>query len=416
MRIEALEPRRLLAGNVTVSVVGGLITIAGDGAANGLEIRGDPTDPRLLTVTPDESTTLNGGADPAVIQDISGHVIVRLRDGQDTLKIVDAGFLKDLRLDLGTGDDLVSIQRSDFHRNLSITGGDGDDRILLSSVQVRRLTGISAEGGKDTIANVESSHRQAIRVLGGNGNDTLTHVRVQASADSTFLLGAGNDELNLLPRELKFDFRLGNRAGWRTGAADWPAGQRDDFQFDIDTRPLPGEIDPNSQGFLISFNNASDDVFGFIHYHLGGSPGELVRDRTYIAIITIDFASNAPSGAAGIGGAPGESVFLKAGITDVRPAIDPAQAANNGLNVDHGEQSTDGAAASVVSNIANGIEAGSVDNVPYVALRRAHIHPQPVTTNTDGQLILLVGVESGFEGTTAVYFRRINVVLAPLPH
>jgi hypothetical protein len=50
----------------------------------------------------------------------------------------------------------------------------------------------------------------------------------------------------------------------------------------------------------------------------------------------------------------------------------------------------------------------------YLSLVRTHVPEFLATANSLGELWLLVGTDSGFEGTTAVYFQRIDVELIPL--
>jgi hypothetical protein len=129
--------------------------------------------------------------------------------------------------------------------------------------------------------------------------------------------------------------------------------------------------------------------------------------------MTIAFASNAQSGCVGIGGAPGESVWLKAGATDHEPQVAvPAGQTHLRVHVDIGAKSQGGADASVVDDIANGTpcDPGGGDP-PYVALERTHQHVGGVTSNAAGEIWLVVGSDSGFEGTTALYYRRIDATL-----
>ena len=59
--------------------------------------------------------------------------------------------------------------------------------------------------------------------------------------------------------------------------------------------------------------NLPDDLFMFLKRRLGTDDG-IVPGQKYRITYTMVFASSAPSGAAGIGGAPGESVFIKAQV------------------------------------------------------------------------------------------------------
>lgn len=83
------------------------------------------------------------------------------------------------------------------------------------------------------------------------------------------------------------------------------------------------------------------------------------------------------------------------------------------MNVNKGNQSLSGKAASVVGNIANGNEpAAEADR--YVSLIRTHVHGFQATASSAGDLWLLIGTDSAFEGTTALYYQRIEVELIPI--
>ncbi|MCK5181838.1 MAG: hypothetical protein KAQ73_04800, partial [Dehalococcoidia bacterium] len=75
-----------------------------------------------------------------------------------------------------------------------------------------------------------------------------------------------------------------------------------------------------------------------------------------------------------------------------------------------------GEATSLTGHIANGLAAGEFDteNSPYVSLVRQHRHKYTVTASPDGELWLLVGTDSGFEGLTGIYYQSIEVTLKPV--
>ena len=86
------------------------------------------------------------------------------------------------------------------------------------------------------------------------------------------------------------------------------------------------------------------------------------------------------------------------------------------MNVDKGIQANGGPAATVAGNIANGIPCEDVPDLseaPYVSIKRWHRHEYAVTSNEQGELWLLVGTDSGFEGRTGLYYQKIVVRLLP---
>lgn len=212
--------------------------------------------------------------------------------------------------------------------------------------------------------------------------------------------------------ELSFDFSEGMQ-GWTAGISDYGIDQLDDLQFIAAIRPLPEELDDSGDGLYVQSFNTPDDLFTYITRRVGPEDG-IEPNRAYVVSYTIRFASNAPSDCVGVGGAPGESVYLKAGAADEAPAAVEDEDGYVSLNLDKGQQAEGGDAASVTGDIANGEECADYDDledVPYVTIIREHTHDTVVTSTADGELWLIVGVESGYESLTALYYQRIDVEL-----
>jgi len=55
-----------------------------------------------------------------------------------------------------------------------------------------------------------------------------------------------------------------------------------------------------------------------------------------------------------------------------------------------------------------------VRSQPYISLERVHQHTSLVNANSNGELWLLVGTDSGFEALTGIYYQRIDVTLTPI--
>jgi len=215
---------------------------------------------------------------------------------------------------------------------------------------------------------------------------------------------------------LEFDFRQGAQ-GWEAGFAEYAPEMESMMQLEAGIRPLPSELKIEGTGYYLQGMNLPDDLFMFLKRRLGTDDG-VVPGQKYRIKFTIVFASNAPSGAVGIGGAPGESVYLKAGTSMVEPLayLDPDLSYYR-MNVKKGEGTTGGGeAASEIGNIANGLSADEIDmeNPPYISLKRQHEHEYTVTAGPDGELWLLVGTDSGFEGLTGIYYQSIAVTLTPM--
>ena len=59
-------------------------------------------------------------------------------------------------------------------------------------------------------------------------------------------------------------------------------------------------------------------------------------------------------------------------------------------------------------------EVVGLANPPYVPPLRSHVHKFPVISSDSGELWLLVGTDSGFEGKTTVYYQQITATLVPV--
>ena len=218
------------------------------------------------------------------------------------------------------------------------------------------------------------------------------------------------------PINLEFDFRDG-ALGWEYGFAEYAPNMEDIMQFEAGIRTLPDELGIDGNGYYLQGMNRSDDLFMFLKHGLGSDKG-VIPDQEYRIEYTIVFASNAPSEAFGIGGPPGEAVFLKAGATPIEPKVYlDTDIDYYRMNVDKGEgNSGSGPAASETGHIANGLPADEIDmmNPPYVTIERQHEHEYNVIASADGKLWLLVGTDSGFEGLTGIYYQSIAVKLIPV--
>jgi hypothetical protein len=182
-----------------------------------------------------------------------------------------------------------------------------------------------------------------------------------------------------------------------------------DMNLNAALRPLPPELGVAGVGYMVSGNNHSDDLFMLLTKKLTALP-----NQRYSVVFRIVVASNAGSGCGGIGGSPGESVTLKAGASGTEPRVDLDSGGHWRINLDVGGQIHGGHDMSVVSSIANGT-SDCRGVAPYVTLVRDHQHPNVVTTSATGDLWLLVGTDSGFEGITTLYYESIDVVLTPVP-
>ncbi len=204
-----------------------------------------------------------------------------------------------------------------------------------------------------------------------------------------------------------FDFSK-SQDGWQADFTDFPASTEDSLRYELQFAytDRPANLGANQKSIMLSGKNYSDDLFMFIKKKLSN----LTPNKDYTIAFDVELASNAPKGAVGIGGAPGESVFLKAGATGTEPRkiIDGP---NYALNVDKGNQQMPGEVTVVLGDIAV-----AYDTKDYALISRSNTSTNDIPfiakSNSKGEIWLIVATESGFEGTTTVYFTKVNVVFS----
>jgi hypothetical protein len=197
--------------------------------------------------------------------------------------------------------------------------------------------------------------------------------------------------------------------GWVAGYADYPEGVAHDWNFTFGYERLPSELGRAQNAIYLSGDNHSDDLFMFLKRRITG----LAPRTAYAVTITVAFATNAPRECSGIGGAPGESVFVKAGATTIEPLAVRAADGYYRMNIDKGNQDESGKDAATIGNIANRQTDCESDTYEFKTLRSKERRLR-ATTDSAGDLWLLVGTDSGFEGTTRIYVTKVSVVLRPL--
>lgn len=223
--------------------------------------------------------------------------------------------------------------------------------------------------------------------------------------------GCGTQDSGVLQFSYSFDRDL---EGWEGGFSDLPVDyEADIYRLEFRHAPLPEEINGGGHALLIGGSNASDDLFMFITKQLGVADG-LKPETTYSVEITIEIATSAPAGAVGIGGPPGESVYVKAGAVGFKPKALPAgeagAAAYYEMNIDKGNQSAGGRDAVLIGDVA---KDDGVDDFTYgLKILDTAGHLLEATTDGAGNLWLIVGTDSGFEGITTLYYTNITVTLA----
>jgi hypothetical protein len=198
----------------------------------------------------------------------------------------------------------------------------------------------------------------------------------------------------------KFD---ASTQGWTGDFADYPSDSSPDFyKLSFSSAQLPAQLDQTKKGIRISGINHSDDLFMFMKKKVTG----LKPNQVYNVKFQINFASNAPANQAGVGGAPGESVYLGAGfsLTEPQKAIN-AQDKYYRMNIKKINQGQNGEQMRVIGNIANGTE-----KTDYKLIQRTGEFNGK--TDPKGEVWIIIGTDSGYEAETTLYYTSIKATFS----
>jgi hypothetical protein len=196
--------------------------------------------------------------------------------------------------------------------------------------------------------------------------------------------------------------------------ADKPPGEESFYELGFAHEPLPAPLQAR-RGLRLSGNNHSDDLAMLVKAPLGG----LRPNQLYQLELELELASDVPAGCAGVGGSPGEGLYMKLGASTTEPLALPSTVpGDNGwlrLNIDYGQQSTGGANALLVGILSNSHSCDDGVEAPW-ELKTLSTRGQSLRVRSDaqGRLWVVAGSDSAFEGRTDYYFTALRVRLEPV--
>jgi hypothetical protein len=188
---------------------------------------------------------------------------------------------------------------------------------------------------------------------------------------------------------------------------DWEGA---DYELDFRREPLPPPVSDYA-GLRLTGHNRSDDLAMLVSAPIAGlQPGSLYRVE-----IEAEIASNVPHGCAGVGGSPGDSVYVKLGAAGEEPVaeVNPVDGWLR-LNIDYGIQSNPGANARIAGPLANSQDCdGGPDGEWEIKRMTTQGQPLFVSAGDDGVLWVFAGTDSAFEGFTRYYILSLTTRLEP---
>lgn len=195
--------------------------------------------------------------------------------------------------------------------------------------------------------------------------------------------------------------------GWSGGFSDYPPGKESDWKLSYSLRDLPKNLSKQQKGLHLGGSNHSDDLFMYVTKPIH-TTHKVKPNTTYKVDFDFDIATNTPSGTFGVGGSPGDSVFVKAGASTIEPKSYVADNNHYRLNVDHGQQAEGGKNAALIGTIG---KEKTTDNSFEIKNFTNAQKPYYIKSDSDGKLWLIIGTDSGYEAYTQYYIPRVKATL-----
>lgn len=218
--------------------------------------------------------------------------------------------------------------------------------------------------------------------------------------------GSGDGASPPTPVVVERSFDFGQGAGtWVAGSADYsPSTAPNDVV--AEARALPSPF--TGTGYFQSGTNRSDDLFLFIKTPVTG----LVPGTNYRVTARVDFLTDVPTGCIGVGGSPGESVWVVLAASASEP-VTTLTAGEFRLNIDRGNQSMGGANGLVLGTVANSVPNCGTRRWESKTLNTPTTPALTVKADERGAIWVLLGFDSGFEASSRLYYQRLNLTLQP---
>lgn len=199
---------------------------------------------------------------------------------------------------------------------------------------------------------------------------------------------------------------------WSALFSNYNVGEEDRFELESGYRSLPAPLDTSRTGFLLSGRNLSDDLNMYLKHQIT----DLEPEQTYELTFEVSFATDAPSGCAGVGGPPGEGVSVHVDAKSTEPERVVEQQPNRSYYRLNWAEEYDGDGqnwyrATEIGDVAN---SRNCEEGREYEIKQVSSGPREVTTDTEGRLWLLIGTRSGFEATTALFYTDILVRLTTI--
>jgi hypothetical protein len=219
LKVESLESRRMMAGDMDAFAYGKFLYVMGDNADNGVAIV-DGGDGTISVIGLDQGgspTTVNGDSDPVSFYKIS-NVIVSTGKGDDAVVVSNLTLKGTLSVFGDHGNDAIAL--GDFedvndliddaadallgaltvNKSVFIQDGLGDNSIIIGGLDVRKSMQLVTGNGNDSIdwqGDLANAVGKSLSINTGNGNDSVSLANLAIGKSFTMNTSTGDDTVTL---------------------------------------------------------------------------------------------------------------------------------------------------------------------------------------------------------------------------
>ncbi|CAN7660597.1 hypothetical protein [Duganella sp. LjRoot269] len=236
-----------------------------------------------------------------------------------------------------------------------------------------------------------------------------------AAAGMLALTACGGTDIVLLPSKpagsptpvastLTVDFSAGID-GWSTGVADYTDGT-EPTEVAASWKDLPAPL--TGKGYYLISHNNSDDVLTYAKRQVGG----FVPCAKYALTFEMRFATDAAAGCFGVGGSRGDSVYLVAAASADEPKTLKQADGNYRLNLERGNQAESGRQGKVLGT--QGVDGLDCNGGKWASATRKSSEAIELQADKDGKFWIVLGTDSAFESTNALYLQGATINVKPI--
>lgn len=199
---------------------------------------------------------------------------------------------------------------------------------------------------------------------------------------------------------------------FNAGIDGWSADVAD---FTEETKPvdvaaawkeMPAPL--SGKGYYLISTNKSDDVLTFVKHQVGG----FVPGAKYALTFAMRYATDAGTGCLGVGGSRGESMWMVVAAGADEPKVVKQADGEYRLNLERGNQAESGRQGHVIG--LQGGEGLGCAGGKWASQERKSDQAIELRADQDGKFWIVLGIDSGFESTNALYLQGATVNVKPL--